>query len=515
MSNGQINKLSQALPFTNDGHLERKGENRGESLFKRFFNEKYMEGQGSNRQISVPALISNKSFNAEGKADKSAEEQKTFRECESNIAAAGRKSSFQGKKSIAADNGTGSETMEADSDLPEMDKTSMVINCLAQVMGVQAGDIIKLLESKGVKPEEISSISKTGTLGSKLAELFRLDSQMEEALTKIIQTIDSQIGEAMKKVLQDSNGRKIQWVKLGDIKLGMITDNKSEAQISGESSDTKTPVLSGIMLKFKRTLKDLGEKLKINEEAFLQEISFKLHPILKNGSAILKISLNPELTESDAGNGTEKNELMDDAAVNGCNKDQKGKMEADSVQQISAKPEVQGEFKGNTIAIGQIQVGNHDSNAGSIRMTALQSGREIMYQIIEKAKVILSPDKSEMIIDLKPESLGKLSLKVTTEHGMVMARFIADNQQIKQVLETNMQLLKESLEKQGLNVEGFSVSVRQDSQERTNHNSYGDGSRRFPHIQIPGSVYAEAGRLETLNKINPYKHEGNTINLTA
>ncbi|WP_243467462.1 hypothetical protein [Acetivibrio straminisolvens] len=32
--------------------------------------------------------------------------------------------------------------------------------------------------------------------------------------------------------------------------------------------------------------------------------------------------------------------------------------------------------------------------------------------MVEKAKVVLSGDKSEMVIDLKPEHLGKLELKL-------------------------------------------------------------------------------------------------------
>ena len=123
-----------------------------------------------------------------------------------------------------------------------------------------------------------------------------------------------------------------------------------------------------------------------------------------------------------------------------------------------------------------------------------------------------------MIIDLKPDSLGKLSLKVATEQGVVMAKFVAESQQVKQVLESNMQLLKESLEKQGLNVQGFSVSVRQESQNsRHNFNGNGDGTRRAPVAQIQGSggIYADAADIERLERINPYRQEGSTINFTA
>lgn len=83
----------------------------------------------------------------------------------------------------------------------------------------------------------------------------------------------------------------------------------------------------------------------------------------------------------------------------------------------------------------------------------------ILKQVIDKARVFFEEDKTEMIINLKPESLGKLSLKVVSEKGMVEANFIAENYQVKEILETNMNLLKDVLEKQGIIVQNFSVSV--------------------------------------------------------
>ena len=77
------------------------------------------------------------------------------------------------------------------------------------------------------------------------------------------------------------------------------------------------------------------------------------------------------------------------------------------------------------------------------------SAREIISQITGKAAVTLTQDRSEMVIELKPESLGRLSLKVVTENGIVMAKFVAENAQVQKLLESNMQMLKESLERRG------------------------------------------------------------------
>jgi len=67
-----------------------------------------------------------------------------------------------------------------------------------------------------------------------------------------------------------------------------------------------------------------------------------------------------------------------------------------------------------------------------------------------------------MVITLKPETLGKLTLKVVTENGIVIAKFAAESQQVKEIIEANMQQLKDSLQNQGLSIQGFSVSVGQE-----------------------------------------------------
>ncbi len=89
--------------------------------------------------------------------------------------------------------------------------------------------------------------------------------------------------------------------------------------------------------------------------------------------------------------------------------------------------------------------------------------KEIMKQVIDKAKVVITEDKSEMVIRLKPDHLGKLTLKIVTEEGMVTAKFDAENQKVKEIIEQNLADLKQSLKEQGLQLNSVEVSVGQDN----------------------------------------------------
>jgi flagellar hook-length control protein FliK len=100
-----------------------------------------------------------------------------------------------------------------------------------------------------------------------------------------------------------------------------------------------------------------------------------------------------------------------------------------------------------------------------------------------------------------------------------MAKFVAESQQVKQVLETNMLLLKDSLEKQGMNVQGFCVSVRLYSNQSDRNRAQSENSKSH---KITGTAYRstviEGSLMESLESAgsnNPYTWGSSTINLTA
>jgi len=102
-----------------------------------------------------------------------------------------------------------------------------------------------------------------------------------------------------------------------------------------------------------------------------------------------------------------------------------------------------------------------------IRNTGMDTGgrfstntREIIDQVVKNAELLLRANVSELKIELKPEFLGRLTIKVALEDGAVIARLIAENQQVKHMLESNLTSLKQSLESQGIKVERAEVSVQ-------------------------------------------------------
>ena len=96
----------------------------------------------------------------------------------------------------------------------------------------------------------------------------------------------------------------------------------------------------------------------------------------------------------------------------------------------------------------------------------LQEQIDVLKQITEKVDVNILEDKSEMLIKLKPDNLGKVTMQISVENGNISAKFLAESQKVKEILESNMQELKDQLSKQGMAVQEMSVSVGNDNRER-------------------------------------------------
>ncbi len=97
----------------------------------------------------------------------------------------------------------------------------------------------------------------------------------------------------------------------------------------------------------------------------------------------------------------------------------------------------------------------------------------VISQIVKKAEIIAGDLRQEMRIQLEPENLGKLTLKVSVEKGLVTAKFVAESYEVKQAIESGFKELKDMLLEKGLAVQNLSVSVGQEQKGYFRDNSFG------------------------------------------
>lgn len=85
--------------------------------------------------------------------------------------------------------------------------------------------------------------------------------------------------------------------------------------------------------------------------------------------------------------------------------------------------------------------------------------REIANQILEKVKMTVTPEMTSLEIQLTPEHLGKVSVTVSEQDGMMKASFVTENELAKEAIESNLIQFKQMMNEQGLKVDSIEVTV--------------------------------------------------------
>jgi hypothetical protein len=89
----------------------------------------------------------------------------------------------------------------------------------------------------------------------------------------------------------------------------------------------------------------------------------------------------------------------------------------------------------------------------------------VMDQLTDKVQSALKTGVTEIRLLLRPESLGEMRVKLTVDGDVVMGKIYVENQQVKHIVEANMQSLKDSLAQHNLQAGAFDVNVGGGSRE--------------------------------------------------
>ncbi|MBU5429347.1 flagellar hook-length control protein FliK [Kineothrix sp. MSJ-39] len=88
----------------------------------------------------------------------------------------------------------------------------------------------------------------------------------------------------------------------------------------------------------------------------------------------------------------------------------------------------------------------------------LQRTQEIIDQIADYVKIHSSEKLTSMEIELNPASLGSVNLHVSSKGGVISAQLYAQDESVRAALESQVAVLKESLEAQGMKVDAIEIT---------------------------------------------------------
>ncbi len=136
----------------------------------------------------------------------------------------------------------------------------------------------------------------------------------------------------------------------------------------------------------------------------------------------------------------------------------------------------------------------------------------IMGQIVEKASILSLPNRTHVRITLSPASLGTVEIKLTLQDAQIHGAIAVESAATKQIIEQNIQQLKDTLNEQGISIDEIDISLKHENTPSFEAQWAKDEARNYSnndHSFNPASVEAEedaavdaaAIRKAMLNKI--------------
>lgn len=109
-------------------------------------------------------------------------------------------------------------------------------------------------------------------------------------------------------------------------------------------------------------------------------------------------------------------------------------------------------------------------------------------KLVKYAKMILTDKKSTMQLDLKPDALGKIFLKVKLVNNKIQAHIMTNNDFASDLLKQNMGHLQNAFKEAGLNLDFLNVDVSSGQQNKNSEQAHFFQDNAW---NKPGNLFAE------------------------
>lgn len=148
----------------------------------------------------------------------------------------------------------------------------------------------------------------------------------------------------------------------------------------------------------------------------------------------------------------------------------------------------------------------------------------ILRQISQMTRISVTQAQSSIEMQLNPENLGKVYLQVVSKEGAITAQIAAQNEAVKEVLESQIAVLKENMNQQGMKVEAIEVTVASHEFERNLEENQENSAKEQQETEKPSRRNINLNQLDELEGLMSeeealvakiMQENGNSVNLTA
>lgn len=378
-----------------------------------------------------------------------------------NIKLDNKKDAYTNK--IEKETVSGSESVKDEEKIIVVDEK--ILNQLSEILGISTDKIMEILSSLSLS---ISMLQEPENLIKFLQNSFSVENPIQLLSMDNIKDIMKNITDIAKSVnytdvisIDENTADKLN---------NILEENKlKDVTLLGAKDDSIKQKISNLLEELNGSIKESSENISVtnNVKVNLNEDNSKLSKNteeLVNIEEIRDIKVSNQETGYYQGNQQNNKNSNENLLL--------GEKVLESVVKQSDNQEI--------FSISEVNSNTKVFNASLPKTQVLKNinTSDVIAQIMEKLKVSVKPDLSEVKILLRPEQLGEVSLKIATQNGIITAQFIAESQKVKEIIESNFNQLRDMLSEQGVDVGALEVNVSNSDEEKTTYNMFGQNSEK-------------------------------------
>lgn len=385
-----------------------------------------------------------------------------------------------------------SETVTPTKDEPAVDEA-----VLAQVMSMLQSVQSEVMQQLNLTTEDFNQLLLDQGMG--LSDLLQPENLQQLILASNGQAdisavlTDENLAAAMKDLMSTMDGIK------ADANLGLSEEQLQQLIKQAQAKDD-----SGSLLTLEGQ-EQLPGAISLKEQASAAEGE---GTNADNKEAAQKVTINSESGQADPSVNTvaEAKEGFQENQEDASRNEQRDLKAADQFQafidnMVKTTQELRTDFDGSLTQVTEL--------------------RDIADQILNRIKLSVSPNQSSMELQLNPEHLGKVNLTVHAKDGVMTAQFMVQNELSKEAIESQLHVLRESLNSQGVKVEAIEVTVtdyafEQNSEQDAGNQQQAKESNTGKKLSLEDAL-SMSETLEESSMISPEAIglSGSQINYTA
>lgn len=337
----------------------------------------------------------------------------------------------------------------------EMDQEPELSEEAVEAANVLFANIIQLIcDYTGKNMDEVNSVMQN--LGLESTDLLNhesLNNLVTELMGKndIMELLtDTELSSMIKNLIGEINDLKTRFVDSFNLNPEAV-QSMLEEQLQ-ENPEIPEPITSaGDFQKISQWI--YPEEMKQTQEYTLQTNDLETSDMEQNENPAIESLetgiLSEEKTEtsetSEGSTNQNMGSLMNDEKENSENR-------AETVNGVAGMSDVLENIR--NIVTEALPEDNRESVAN-----------RIISQIIDNIRLNARPNMTSLEMQLEPESLGKVNISVIAKAGHITAGITTQNEIAKEAIESQLNVLKENLNQQGIKVEAIEVTIASHSFE--------------------------------------------------